>query len=59
MASKPFDVTLKDLVEDFAMAWPTLVVVGPVCGVDVIDADISTVTGAAEKVLLVHGTGYD
>jgi hypothetical protein len=25
MATKPFDVTLKDLVEDFATAWPMLV----------------------------------
>jgi hypothetical protein len=59
MADKRFDVSVKDLVEDYKTAWPELIDAGPNCGVDVIDADISTVTGAADKALLVHGNTYD
>jgi hypothetical protein len=59
MASKSYDVTLKDLFEDYTAAWPTLLSAGPIRGVDVIDADISTVTGASDKVARVHGQEYD
>jgi predicted transposase YdaD len=59
MADKRYDVSVKDLIEDYATAWPELIGAGPHQGVDVIDADISTVTGAADKALLVHGEAYD
>jgi hypothetical protein len=49
---KPFDPTLKDMVETEPESWPAF------CGrptgpTTVIDADISTVSGAADKVLRV------
>jgi predicted transposase YdaD len=56
MAAKRFDVTLKDLIEEYAAIWPMLAGPWPVRSVEVIDADIATLTGAADKVLLVHGT---
>jgi predicted transposase YdaD len=59
MAGKPFDVTAKDLIEDYAAIWPLLAGPWPCRTVDVIDADVSTVTGAADKVLLVHGPEFD
>lgn len=59
MAAKQFDVTLKDLVEEYAAIWPLLAGPPPARGVDVIDADIATLTGAADKVLLVHGDAGD
>jgi predicted transposase YdaD len=59
MAAKQFDVTLKDLIEDYAPIWPRLAGPWPLRGVDVIDADIATLTGAADKVLLVHGVTGD
>ena len=51
--SKPFDATLKRLLEESPSDWPVLAG-WPRAPVEVIDADISTVTGAADKVLLVR-----
>jgi predicted transposase YdaD len=53
MAEKPFDPTLKTLVETTPEAWP--VVVGQTPGpTEVVDADVAlTVSGAADKVLRV------
>ena len=48
-----FDATLKDLLEESPAAWPGLVG-EPARNVEVIDADISTLSGAADKVLRVH-----
>jgi predicted transposase YdaD len=48
-----FDATLKDMFEETPSAWPALVGC-PVQHVEVIDADISTVSGAADKVLLIR-----
>ena len=59
MSSKPFDATLKDLLEGAANAWPKLLGPWPYRRVELVDADVSTVTAAADKVLLVHGDGHD
>src|SRR5262245_12507012 len=48
-----FDATLKDMFEETPAAWPQLVG-QPARNVEVIDADVSTVTGAADKVLLIR-----
>jgi predicted transposase YdaD len=52
--SKPFDATLKRLLEESPSDWPVLAGL-PRAPAEVIDADISTVTGAADKVLRVRG----
>jgi predicted transposase YdaD len=52
--SKPFDATLKRLLEESPSDWPVLAGL-PRVPAEVIDADISTVTGAADKVLRVRG----
>jgi predicted transposase YdaD len=53
MAAKPFDPTLKALVETSPGDWP--VFLGqPAAPTEVIDADIATVSGAADKVLHVR-----
>jgi hypothetical protein len=52
VTAKPYDPTLKALVETEPQSWPTLLgrPTGPTA---VIDADIATVSGAADKVLRV------
>lgn len=51
--SKPFDATPKGLVEIRPLDWPAFL--GVVArAVEVVDADVSTVTAAADKVLLVR-----
>jgi predicted transposase YdaD len=52
--TKPFDATLKGLLEASPTDWPALAGY-PVAATAVIDADISTVSGAADKVLRVQG----
>jgi predicted transposase YdaD len=52
-SDKPYDPTLKDLVETVPEDWLALVDVPP-APVEVIDADIATVSGAADKVLRVR-----
>lgn len=49
-----FDATLKTLLEAGPADWPRLLG-RPAADVEAIDADISTVTGAADKVLRVNG----
>jgi predicted transposase YdaD len=51
---KPYDATLKELLEIAPYDWPNLTGLTPE-RVDVIDADVSTVTAAADKVLRLHG----
>src|SRR5687767_11827001 len=53
--SKPFDATVKGMVEAGPPDWAALVGF-PNRQVDVIDADISTFTGASDKVLRVRDT---
>jgi predicted transposase YdaD len=52
--ARPFDVTLKSLLEDAPQDWPLLAGV-PAPQVTVIDADIATLSGAADKVLRLEG----
>ena len=53
--SKPFDATLKTLVQDHPEDWLRLAGL-PIDGsVDVVDADLSTVTTQADKLLRVNG----
>src|SRR5438132_11871090 len=54
MASKPFDPTFKTLVEIAPADWPVLLDQPP-APTEVIDADIATVSGAADKALRVQG----
>ena len=56
--SKPFDASLKDLLEVGPADRPPLVHV-KARSVEIIDADISTVTAATDKVLLVHAEEGD
>jgi predicted transposase YdaD len=51
---KKFDVTLKSLLEDSPADWSALAGV-PDAEVTVIDADIATISGAADKVLRIEG----
>jgi predicted transposase YdaD len=51
---KPFDAVLKGLLERSPPDWPALADLPP-SAVAVIDADVSTFSGATDKVLRVHG----
>jgi hypothetical protein len=51
--SKPFDATLKGMLEESPADWPALAG-WPARYVDVIDSDISTISGATDKVLRVR-----
>jgi predicted transposase YdaD len=53
--SKPFDATLKEMLEESPGDWPALVGL-PEREAEVINADVSTVTSAADKVLRVRGS---
>ena len=52
---KPYDATTKFLVEGFPADWLAFAGLGPVGRVDVIDANLSTITAEADKVLRVDG----
>jgi len=54
MTTKPYDPTLKTLVEIEPQSWPVLLGYAK-APTEVIDADIATVSGAADKVLRVAG----
>ena len=56
--SKPFDATPKGLVEIRPTDWPAFLGVAA-RAVEVVDADVSTVTAAADKVLLVRADEGD
>ena len=59
MAGKPFDASLKDLIEENARAWAEQFTPGPIFDVTVIDADVSTVTAASDKVLRLRAADGD
>src|SRR5437763_6042600 len=59
MSTKPFDATLKELIEGAAAAWPTLLGPWSFRRVEVIDAELSTMIAAADKVIRVYGDTYD
>ncbi len=53
--AKPYDSVFKELLERNPAGWIQLAF-GPVDGIPtVVDADISTVSGAADKVVLLEG----
>src|SRR5581483_1745873 len=52
--AKPFDATLKSLLEASPRDWPALAGY-PAAAAEVIDADVSTISGAADKVLRIPG----
>jgi hypothetical protein len=54
MSGKPFDASLKDVIEVHAADWAPLLGASHAKKVRVIDADVSTVTAAADKALLVE-----
>ena len=54
MAGKPFDASLKDMIEENPRAWAELFMPGPILDATVIDADVSTVTAASDKVIRVR-----
>ena len=58
VTTKPFDPTLKALVENAPESWPVLFN-QPAGITEIIDADIATVSGAADKVLRVARTIAD
>jgi hypothetical protein len=59
MSGKPFDGSMKDLVELAPLAWAQWLCPGPITGATMEDADLSTVTAAADKVLRVRRPGGD
>ena len=50
--SKPYDATMKYLIERHPDAWPAFLGL-PAAEVQVVEADLSTVTASADKVLLI------
>ncbi|MFO0844053.1 MAG: hypothetical protein U0797_16910 [Gemmataceae bacterium] len=50
MAGKPFDATLKDLIEADPLAWAEFATGRKLVSASLTDADVSTVTAAADKV---------
>jgi hypothetical protein len=57
MSTKPFDDTFKDVLELSPAGWAERLLGGPVTSADFIDADVATVTAAADKVLRVQRPG--
>jgi hypothetical protein len=55
MASKPYDASLKDIIEQDATSWARQFSRQTVRNVAILDADVSTVSAAADKVLRVEG----
>lgn len=53
--AKPFDATTKQLVEAQPQAWLAFVGLGDALSAEVIEADLSTVTADADRVLRVNG----
>jgi hypothetical protein len=51
---KPFDATLKDLVTQYPADWLALAGFSTTGPVEVLDADLSAVTAASDKVLLIR-----
>jgi hypothetical protein len=53
---KPFDATLKDLIERYPADWLPLAGLSTSAPIDIVDADVSTITAAADKVLRIQET---
>lgn len=52
--AKQYDAAIKHLIEAHAADWLTVLGLPPTTPVEVIDADVSSISAAADKVLLVH-----
>jgi hypothetical protein len=59
MSGKPFDGSVKDLVELAPRAWAEWLCPGPISEAVMVDAELSTVTAAADKVLRVRRPAGD
>jgi predicted transposase YdaD len=59
MAGKTYDVTWKELVEPYTADWAMLVSPQPVQHAEIVDADVSTLSGASDKVIRVQSGGVD
>ncbi len=57
MSTKPFDDTFKDMLEMSPSGWAERFLGGAIISADCIDADVATVTAAADKVLRVNRPG--
>src|SRR5437660_9431679 len=53
--SKPFDATTKELLEAHPAAWLRLLLRSEIPAVVVLNADLSTITSEADKLLRVEG----
>ncbi len=51
---KPYDASLRSLIDQFLPDWLALVPRQPIGPVRIIDANLSTVTAEADKVLLIE-----
>lgn len=59
MTSRRYDPTLRELIERYGVSWASLLGPWTIPHGDWIDADVSTVTAAADKVLRVRGTPFE
>src|SRR3954447_2552212 len=57
MAGKPFDATLKDLIEADPTSWARRFLPGGVRSAALVDADVSSLTAAADKVIRAETDG--
>src|SRR5688500_5549011 len=55
MTDRPFDISVKDLAEQDPLSWCRLADSNTIDTATVIDADVSTVTASADKVLRAEG----
>jgi predicted transposase YdaD len=57
MATKTYDVAWKELVEPYTADWASLVSPQPIQHTEIVDADISTLSGTTDKVIRVQSGG--
>jgi len=57
MARAKFDASLKNLSEDYAADWAAVLGAASVRSIRLLDADVSTVTGAADKAMMIDSGG--
>jgi hypothetical protein len=54
MSSKPFDVSLKELIGNDPMGWAEYLFTEPILGASFIEAETSTVSAQADKVIRIE-----
>jgi len=59
MTDRPFDISVRDLAEQDPLSWSRLGETRSVDRAEIIDADISTVTASADKVLRVYSGAHE